>query len=347
MAEKTRCLVTGGSGFVGQHLVKQLLKSGKYEVVIFDIRPPPGNTEIEGVKFVKGNLTNANEVNDVCKGIQIVFHVATASPTGANALNKELMHAVNVVGTANIIEACVNRKLAKLVLTSSASVVFEGQDLVNVDESVEYAMCPMDYYTSTKIEAEKLVLAANGRGGTLATCALRPSAIFGEGDNILVPTLVERAKKGKMKYIVGKGENRMDFTYVGNVAQAHIQAAEHLTLKSPLAGKAYFVTNQDPKPFWGFMGDICEGLGYPRPRIKLPYLLILFVLMVFEYLILPLLNLFMKIQTDLTVNRIKLSACNRMFSCKRAKEDFGYVAAVSMDEGMKRTLASFEHLRAG
>eukprot|EP00803_Ostreobium_quekettii_P004384 evm.model.scf_42.11 EVM.evm.TU.scf_42.11 scf_42:74561-81267(-) len=344
MAEKTRCLVTGGSGFVGQHLVQLLLKSGKYDIVVFDIREPP--SQIEGAKFVKGDLTSADEVNNVCKGIQIVFHVATASPTGANALNKELMHAVNVMGTTNIIEACVNRKVERLVLTSSASVVFEGQDLVNVDESVEYARHPMDYYTSTKIEAEKLVLAANGREGTLATCALRPSAIFGEGDNIFVPTLVERAKKGKMKYMVGKGENKMDFTYVGNVAQAHVQAAEHLTLKSPLAGKAYFVTNQDPQPFWGFMGDICEGLGYDRPRVKLPYLLILFIMMIFEYLILPLLSLFMKVQTDMTVNRIKLSTCNRMFNCKRAKEDFGYVPGVSMDEALKRTLASFQHLRA-
>lgn len=66
------------------------------------------------------------------------------------------------------------------------------------------------------------MLAANGRGG-LATVALRPSGIFGEGDPLLVPLTVAKAKEGKMSFIIGSGENLMDFTYVGNVAQAHLQ----------------------------------------------------------------------------------------------------------------------------
>ena len=73
-----------------------------------------------------------------------------------------------------------------------------------------------------QVLGEKLVLAANGRGG-LATVALRPSGIFGEGDPLLVPLTVAKAKEGKMKFIIGSGENLMDFTYVGNVAQAHLQ----------------------------------------------------------------------------------------------------------------------------
>lgn len=75
-----------------------------------------------------------------------------------------------------------------------------------------------------QIEAEKLVLEANMRGG-LATCALRPSGIFGEHDPLFVPSLVGNARKGKMKYIIGKGSNMMEWTYVGNVAQAHIQVS--------------------------------------------------------------------------------------------------------------------------
>lgn len=84
-----------------------------------------------------------------------------------------------------------------------------------------------------------MVRAANGKGG-VATVALRPSGIFGEGDPLLVPILVEKAKEGKMKYIIGDGKNLMDFTYVGNVAQAHIQACSTLIslkeLMKPLNG---------------------------------------------------------------------------------------------------------------
>ena len=72
------------------------------------------------------------------------------------------------------------------------------------------------------------MLAANGRGG-LATVALRPSGIFGEGDPLLVPLTVAKAKEGKMKFIIGSGKNLMDFTYVGNVAQAHLQVLSSLS----------------------------------------------------------------------------------------------------------------------
>lgn len=59
-------------------------------------------------------------------------------------------------------------------------------------------------------------------GPDLATCALRPSGIFGEGDTVMVPTLVRQARAGKMKYMIGSGTNKWDLTYVGNVAQAHL-----------------------------------------------------------------------------------------------------------------------------
>ena len=72
-----------------------------------------------------------------------------------------------------------------------------------------------------QVLGERMVLAANGTGG-LATVALRPSGIFGERDPLLVPLTVAKARQGKMKYVIGSGANLMDFTYVGNVAQAHV-----------------------------------------------------------------------------------------------------------------------------
>ena len=74
-----------------------------------------------------------------------------------------------------------------------------------------------------QIEGEKLILEANGANGTLATCALRPSGLFGKGDTTFWPTVVAKANQGKMKYIIGNGQNLVEFTYVGNVAQAHLQ----------------------------------------------------------------------------------------------------------------------------
>lgn len=118
---------------------------------------------------------------------------------------------------------CVLHQRAPLrlqLILGCIAVVFDGSDLVDVDESLPYTSKPMDYYTQTKVAGEKLVLAANN--DKLAVVALRPSGIFGEGDTVMVPTLVRQAKAGKMKYIIGNGKNVWDFTYVGNVAQAHV-----------------------------------------------------------------------------------------------------------------------------
>jgi sterol-4alpha-carboxylate 3-dehydrogenase (decarboxylating) len=81
----------------------------------------------------------------------VVFHCATAAPAAANTANRKLMHDVNVKGTQNVIEACIAQRVPKLVYTSSASVVFDGNDLINVDESAPYASKPIDYYTETKV----------------------------------------------------------------------------------------------------------------------------------------------------------------------------------------------------
>ena len=86
-----------------------------------------------------------------CAGCEVVFHCATAAPAAANTANKKLMHDVNVKGTQNIIDACISQGVARLVYTSSASVVFDGRDLVNVNEDAPYAAKPIDYYTETKV----------------------------------------------------------------------------------------------------------------------------------------------------------------------------------------------------
>ncbi|NWR53934.1 NSDHL protein, partial [Bucorvus abyssinicus] len=127
--------------------------------------------------------------------------------------------------------------LQKLVLTSSASVVFEGTDIKNGSEDLPYANKPIDYYTETKILQEKEVLHANDPDNDFLTTAIRPHGIFGPGDPQLVPTLIQAAQGGKMKFIIGDGKNLVDFTYVDNVVHGHILAAEKLHKDSPLCGK--------------------------------------------------------------------------------------------------------------
>lgn len=122
-AGKLTCLVTGGAGFLGQHLVQKLKDNGRYNIRVFDIRD---TGVLKGVEMITGDLRDPEQVKRACIGCDVVFHCATAAPTGENALNKALMHGVNVKGTENVILGCIHAKVRKLVYTSSASVVFEG-----------------------------------------------------------------------------------------------------------------------------------------------------------------------------------------------------------------------------
>jgi nucleoside-diphosphate-sugar epimerase len=338
-------LVVGGAGFLGRHIVRQLLDHPRFArgVRVFDLRDPG----IPGVERVfTGDLRRPEDVVAAVEGADVVIHVATATPTSENALDKELMDGVNVRGTYNVVEACRHAGVRRLVYTSSASVVFAGQDLDGVDEaSVGYALKPHDHYTATKIEGERIVLAAND--SRLATCALRPSGIFGEGDTVMVPTMVRQAKAGKMKFVIGTGRNLWDLTYVGNVAQAHVLAAEALDVGSPAAGEAFFVTNQEPVPFWQFTGDLLEGLGYDRPSRRLPLFLVLGIAMLFEYVIRPLLSPVVRVTSDFTVFRVRIVTRARAFSGDKARRLLGYAPRVSVQEGLARTVAHFAHLRKG
>lgn len=123
------------------------------------------------------------------------------------------------------------------------------------------------------------------------------------------------------------------------------QAADKLAIGSPLAGQALFITNQEPIPFWTFTGDMLQGLGYARPHIKLPLLLILCIAMLFEYVIRPLLKPIKELSTDFTVFRVRIVTRQRAFSCEKAKKLLGYVPGVPLQEGIQRTVAHFEHLR--
>ena len=189
---------------------------------------------------------------------------------------------------------------------------------------------------------------AGPRGGaTLRTVALRPSGIFGEHDALLVPVIVEKARAGKSKFIIGGGQNLMDFTYAGNVAHAHLLADAALAAGKPgVAGRPFFITNADPQPFWRFLGDLLEPLGYERPRIRLPYLPLYIIACVVAALKALLRPLVVLPSTDFSPFRLTVAQAQRRLDCSAARAALGYEPQVSVAEGVKRTVAHFAHLAA-
>ncbi|XP_030836713.1 LOW QUALITY PROTEIN: sterol-4-alpha-carboxylate 3-dehydrogenase, decarboxylating [Strongylocentrotus purpuratus] len=334
------CLVIGGCGFLGRHIVEALLAKG-HTVNAFDIRK---TFENEKVTFFIGDLCSIQDLSPALKDVEVVFHVASPSPLSNN---RELFYKVNYTGTKNVIAACKESGVKRLVLTSSASVVYEGVDIKNGDESLPYATSFMDSYSETKILQEKVVLEANNPAESFYTAAIRPHSIFGPGDVHMVPTLVQTARAGKTKFMIGNGANLVDFTYVDNVVHGHVLAAEKLVSDPDnVGGKAFFITNDEPVPFWSVLTRFLVGLGYDAPKYHLPYLLIYFISLIIEF-ICTLLKPFTNINVTFTPMKVAIAGTYHYYSCERAKKLLGYKPIVSLDEAIQRTVEHFEHLRKG
>lgn len=351
-------MVTGGRGFAARHLVEMLIKYEMFAVRIADL---PSSIDLEPYEengilgealrsgracYVSADLRHKAQVLKALEGVEVVFHMAAPN---SSINNYQLHRSVNVQGTKNVIDACVELKVKRLIYTSSPSVVFDGvHGIFNGNESLPYPPNHNDSYSATKAEGEALVFKSNGANGLL-TCCIRPSSIFGPGDRLLVPSLVSAARAGKSKFIIGDGNNVYDFTYVENVAHAHICAERALAsggeVAEKAAGQAYFVTNMEPIKFWEFVSRILEGLGYQRPKIKVPAFVIMPIAHLVEWTYRLLGPYGMKVP-QLTPSRVRLLSCSRSFDCSKAKDRLGYSPLVSLEDGIQKTIESYSYLRA-
>lgn len=212
-----------------------------------------------------GNLLSPSDVSAALADVWCVIHVASPSPTCRDA---KLFQSVNVGGTGALLDACRTAGVQRFVYTSSASVVFDGRDQRNLDETAPPPMHAMDDYTKSKLAAENLVRKANSP--ELYTCSIRPHGIFGARDPHFLPVLAQTGAKGKSKFLIGDGANLVDFTYVENVAYAHALAAVQLGPGAKVNGEAYFITNREPIFFWEFITRMHRAWGYTLPWLPMP-----------------------------------------------------------------------------
>ncbi|RTZ99890.1 MAG: 3-beta hydroxysteroid dehydrogenase [Deltaproteobacteria bacterium] len=244
-------LVTGGGGFLGAAIVSMLVEQG-VRVRSFARGLYPDLAAM-GVEQVQGDLRDARAVFAACEGIDAVIH--TAAKAGVWGAFDDYF-AVNVTGTENVIAACRHHRVARLIHTSSPSVVFTGRDQAGVDESAPYSEKYETPYPATKARAEKMVRNA-GRGKLLTLC-IRPHLIWGPKDNHLVPRIIRRARRLKR---IGDGTNLVDTVYIDNAARAHVLAARRLKENPSLSGNVYFISQGEPVPLWEMVDRILQAAG--------------------------------------------------------------------------------------
>lgn len=272
-AELGRVLVTGGSGFVGANLVTTLLDRG-YRVRSFDRAPSPLPQHPQ-LEVLEGDVTDTAVCAEAVDGIDTVFHTAAIIDLmGGASVTEEYRQrsfGVNVGGTENLVRAGQAAGVQRFVYTSSNSVVMGGQNIAGGDETLPYTGRFNDLYTETKVIAERFVLGQNGSpngGAGLLTCAIRPSGIWGRGDQTMFRKLFESVIAGHVKVLIGRKSARLDNSYVHNLIHGFILAAQHLTPGGTAPGQAYFINDAEPINMFEFARPVIEACGENWPRVR-------------------------------------------------------------------------------
>ncbi|XP_052762771.1 short-chain dehydrogenase/reductase family 42E member 1-like [Mya arenaria] len=328
-------LVTGGGGFAGFWLGRSLAEQG-HKVMLVDVREPLWPLK-PNMEFYKCDLTDRLSVTELFERIDCVYHMASYGMSGREQLDRPRIEAVNIGGTSNVIAACIEKDVTRLVYTSTYNTVFGGQTIKNGDESLEFLPLDQhpDHYSRTKSIAEQKVLASNltptQSGKTLRTCALRLAAVYGPGETRHIPRIVNNIEQG-LFFIIYKKESLQDFLHVENLAQAHRKAGEALTETKGYvsAGKSYFVSDDCPVNTFTFFQPLIVGLGYPMPRLTIPLSVIYFVAFVTEwlhYLISPVYNF----QPLLTRTEVYKTGVTHYFSIEKARKELGYSPTIQND----------------
>ncbi|MBI3289640.1 MAG: NAD-dependent epimerase/dehydratase family protein [Elusimicrobia bacterium] len=320
-----RALVTGGGGFLGAALARKLRERGD-EVRVFGRGSYP-ELEAIGIDCVRGDVTDFDAVSAACDDRDVVFHAAAKVGLWGRF---EDYFAVNVTGTRNVLKACLDWRVPRLVFTGSPSVVFHGGDIDGVDESAPYPAAFDSDYSRTKAQSEEMVLAADH--DRLSTVSLRPHFIWGPGDRNLLPRVVAKARSGRL-FRIGEENKLVDTIYVDDAVEAHILAAVQLSPLSEIAGKAYFLSAGDPRPIWEVIDRMLAAAGLPPVKKRVPKELAFAAAGVCEaaWRLLRLSS-----EPPLTKFLVKQLTTSHWFDISAAKRDLGWKPRVKMEDGMER-----------
>ncbi|EXJ76055.1 uncharacterized protein A1O5_00563 [Cladophialophora psammophila CBS 110553] len=364
-----KIIVTGGLGFVGSAIVRSLQEfHPEWDVWILDKgenrrhrNSHDGDDELDLLRgceygYVQADITDKTSVMDALAMINAdaIIHTAGIVPSLSERYARRLealVKAVNVEGTRHMVDAARKSRCRAFVYTSSCCTVIDdmSQSYANIDE--RWPVSPKSsIYGESKVEAEQIVIAANDK--SMSTCVLRPSVLFGEGDNQLIPPIHACIAKGETRWVIGDGKNLWDTTYVGNVADAHVLAVENLldfqsaepkrgchgrARAESAAGETFFIQNNEPISFREFSLAVWKEFGHLPPawEIHIPEGLGWVLGLVAE--------VFTRVSgTPTTLSRGSvMDACAmRYASGDKARRILGYQPRVGLEAGIR---ASCEH----
>lgn len=359
-------VVTGGLGFVGSALCLELVRRGARLVRAFDLRstsPWSDHLLKNGVHYVKGDISNRKDVEKALRGVDCVFHLASFGMSGKEMLQYGRVDDVNINGTCHVLEACHEHGVKRLVYVSTSNVVFAGNEIVNGNEMLPYVPLDnhVDPYSRSKSIAEQLVLKTNGRpskskngGECLYTCAIRPGAIYGPGEERHIPRILNLAKLGLLPFKIGEPNVKSDWVYIDNLVLALVLASMALLDDIPgrgrgkhpvAAGQPYFISDGCPVNSFEFLRPLLKSVDYDMPKASLTVgnaLLVGKAFSIIYTLMYPWLNRGWLPQPLLLPAEVYKVGVTHYFSYLKAKKELGYRPMTSAEEGMGSTISFYQ-----
>ena len=317
-----KILVTGGGGFLGSSICRQLAQQN-HQVIAFQ-RSPAQQLQVEGILVTQGDITDYRGLLAAAKDCEAIIHTAGKAGLWGDPAD---YHRINVDGTANVIAVCRERAIPNLVYTSSPSIVHSGGDISGADESLPIADRFFAPYPASKAEAEKMVVAANTT--ELKTTALRPHLIWGPGDPHILPRLAAKARGGTLA--LPGPDKIIDTIFVENAALAHVKALEELKGAARCAGKAYFVSNNEPMAQGEIIKKLLSAIGIDVKIRPVPVALAKIAGSICEF---AWRTFGLKSEPPVTRFSVEQLATAHWFDTRAAEKDFGYVPTISIEQGL-------------
>lgn len=254
-------LVTGATGLLGRHLLKELQQRGEQVRALVLPDEPTGPLIAQGIEVVRGDITNSDTLPEAVREIEVIFHLAGMMGVWRPLADYRL---ANVIGSGNLYRAACQARVRRFVHTSSHTVYGLGHGRFLTERD---AVLPdRDPYSLSKAEGERLIRRLMLESG-IETVILRPGTFFGPHDHLHFGRMAQKTREGRA-LLLGKGENALPFCYVTDIVQGFLLAAYHE--RAP--GNTYNISNDRPLTQREIYNEIADAVGGKRPWLHLPYL---------------------------------------------------------------------------